>query len=255
MRYYTVADPHANFHATEQALRAAGFFADCGNKRLVVLGDVLDRGEETDDIVSFLLRVQEQGELVYVRGNHEDLFMQALHLLSIDRADDVYYSTHYTNGTWHTLCALAKMRENNVFRYPLMAANCILRSTFVTDLLPHTVDYLETKHHIFVHGWLPVRVYGNAPKQVYARHKNWRKAPPDDWKKARWLNGIDMACRYRLTEEKTVVCGHIAASYGHEKYAKPKRKNDFSPFVAKGIVALDATSCVSDTVNCMVFEE
>ncbi len=255
MRYYTIADPHANFHATEQALRESGFFTDGGDKRLVVLGDVLDRGDETDEMVAFLLREQEKGELIFIRGNHEDLFLQALHLLSVDRADDVCYSTHYTNGTWHTLCALAKMREDNVFRYPLMAADCILRAPFVTDLLPNTVDYLETANHIFVHGWVPVRVYGDAPKQVYERHKNWREASTDDWKKARWLNGIDMACRHHLTEEKTVVCGHISASYGHEKYAKPKRKNDFSPFTAPGIVALDATSCASDTVNCMVLEE
>lgn len=54
MALFTVSDIHGYFTPLEKALRKNGFFKDKNNK-LLVLGDVLDRGQETQKVVDFLL--------------------------------------------------------------------------------------------------------------------------------------------------------------------------------------------------------
>ena len=57
MKYYVVADPHGFYLYLRQALEEAGFFEDNEPHKLIVCGDVLDRGEESAEIVDFLLEL------------------------------------------------------------------------------------------------------------------------------------------------------------------------------------------------------
>ena len=63
------------------------------------------------------------------------------------------------------------------------------------------------------------------------------------------------AVRY-VTADKTVVCGHRTASYGHFKYERKGSEfgedADFSPYYADGIIAIDACTAVSGKMNCIV---
>jgi hypothetical protein len=59
--------------------------------------------------------------------------------------------------------------------------------------------------------------------------------------------------------DKTVVCGHWHASYGHAiiegRCNEFGEGADFSPFFGDGIIAIDACTKVSGKVNCLVLED
>lgn len=53
-----------------------------GGDRLVFLGDYVDRGPDSEGVVSYLLELQENAryEFVFLKGNHEDMFLSYLGL-------------------------------------------------------------------------------------------------------------------------------------------------------------------------------
>ncbi len=262
MKYYVTTDPHAHYTPLAGALRAAGYFEDAGEKRLLVCGDLLDRGKEPLAVVDFLMAELAAHRLTIIRGNHEDLLEDALESIADGYVMDVSScsSHHVTNGTWQTLLALSGMNEDDALRYPKRLVNLVRQSPFYRELLPCGVDFYETEHHIFTHGWIPTRTEGYRP---YVRHHydpDWRHAPSDLWRQARWLNGMAMACKHRILEPgKCIVCGHYATAHGHALYGHGGSENgvgaDYSPFSAEGILALDACTVVSGQVNCWIVED
>ena len=59
--------------------------------------------------------------------------------------------------------------------------------------------------------------------------------------------------------EKTILCGHWHASYGHFKFEHKGSEfgpdADFSPFYGNRIIALDACTGLSRRVNVIVLED
>ena len=114
-------------------------------------------------------------------------------------------------------------------------------------------DYYETANYVFVHGWVP----GFFNKLGYNYFSDWRESSPQEWNAARWFNG--MACISATLEDKTIVCGHWHASYGHSRIEERGSEfgpdADFSPYIAPGIMAIDACTAQSGFVNCIVLED
>ena len=69
MKLFVISDPHGFYGYTMKALTKAGFFEalekneDC---KLVVCGDLLDRGNEVEALVSFMLDLEKKGKLIYI---------------------------------------------------------------------------------------------------------------------------------------------------------------------------------------------
>ena len=72
--------------------------------------------------------------------------------------------------------------------------------------------------------------------------------------------------------EKTVICGHRSASYGHDEFEKPVptgkgkvtrsagskgnvEESHFRPFYGDGLIAIDACTVLSGVTNCIVIED
>ena len=75
MKYYVVSDIHGFFTIIQSALDDAGFFADTKPHKLVILGDLFDGGSEAKALQSFLLGLMDRGEVILIKGNHEDQFV------------------------------------------------------------------------------------------------------------------------------------------------------------------------------------
>ena len=116
-----------------------------------------------------------------------------------------------------------------------------------------TLNYFETEHYVFVHGWIPC-IYG---RSGYSYYSNWREASEGEWRSARWYNGMDVV--RTCMEDKTIVCGHWHTSYGHAKYegkgSEFEADADFSPYYASGIIALDSCTAFSRKVNVITIED
>lgn len=263
MSLYVVSDVHSYCTKLKRTLDNMGFFLSEENK-LVLCGDAFDRGEEALEMMDFLVELLENGQLIYIRGNHEDIMGQMLEdiqngisLYTIALGMNRYYSE---NGTWDTALQLTGMSGSEVIEQRDLFLNKIRQTPFYTKLLPATVDYYEIDDYIFTHGFIPVTVSGGYGANVkYTYDPDWRNAPKEKWDKARWLNGMQVACKHHVKEEgKTIVVGHYNTSWGHHSISRicPEwgREANFLPFrnEENGIIAIDACTAYSGRINCII---
>ena len=109
MKYYAVADVHGFTTCLRQALEQAGFYEDTEPHKLIMCGDLLDRGTEANQLIEFMIELNQRGELIYILGNHEDLLTKAVHQVVRGGIYEVAspMSHHCLNGTWDTLLQIS----------------------------------------------------------------------------------------------------------------------------------------------------
>ena len=261
MRIYVVADVHGFYSELIKALKEKGWFEDNGPKLLVVCGDMMDRGREALKMQAFMMELLEKGQLVFVRGNHEDLMLAMLEDILDDFAPFAdYRSYHIRNGTLDTAAQLSMFTFPEFIKHHRDFVFKTRQSDFVKKLIPASVNYFETKNYIFVHGWIPCnreRIYG---LNQYTFKPDWRRATDNEWANARWINGMEAGVLSDVIEDgKTIVCGHWHTSYGHSKIHKKCTEFGpdaiFDPFNDKGIMAMDTCTAHTGRVNCVVIED
>lgn len=191
---------------------------------------------------SFLLELLEKDELILIRGNHEDLFVD---LVNKDRGRPLRH--HVSNGTFDTAIQLTGFSLGDALERNLFFAAVARETLYYRKIIPAAVDYFETGHYVFVHVWIPCI----QTEEGYAYDPDWREADAEDWRRARWYNGMEAALSCR--EEKTILCGHWHCSYGHARIEKAGPEYgpgaDYSPYCAPGIIALDACTALSGMIN------
>ena len=102
MKYFVVADVHGFYTKMNKALKAAGFDKSNPEHIFVSLGDAMDRGEQPEQVLQFMLSLPEDRRIL-IRGNHEDLMEDA-----INRR--YFYDYDLTNGTQRTAFLLTGKR-------------------------------------------------------------------------------------------------------------------------------------------------
>ena len=255
MKYYVVSDVHGYLTELKTALKEQGFFDDTDPHKLIVCGDMLDRGHEAKEMQEFMYELLKKDELIFIRGNHEDLLVDMIENFDRHQRTIGYgYSHHVSNGTFDTALQLSNMERYDVFQKKEEFLLKVRDSIFYKYLLPASIDYFETDKYIFVHGWIPC-------KNGIEYNQDWRNATKGLWESARWLNGMKCAELYDIVEkDKTIVCGHFHTSYGHCEISGKCSSEweddaDFSPFYGKNIIAIDACTAYTDMVNCIVIED
>ena len=249
MKYFIVADVHGFYNLMKSALDAAGFDRDNPEHIFVSLGDAFDRGEQSREVLEFMLGLPRDRRIL-IRGNHEDLMEDAI-------ARRYFLSYDISNGTAHTACqltgkvtgcdALEEMRHYSLYNEYI--ANC--------------VDYYETSRAVFVHGWIPHYVEHKGFTNQYKRHDywvDWRNADQSNWKAARWDNGMECWGDGVREPNKTIFCGHWHTSWARAYMDKTctewsRNPDDFKPWQRAGIVALDGCIAWSGVFNCYVWED
>lgn len=263
MRYYVISDTHGYYDETVKALGDAGYFFDTSPKKLILCGDMMDRGSQAMSMQAFMRKELSEGRLVFIRGNHEDLMMDFIKNYE-DELWEIFFqrSIHCSNGTFDTALQLAEMPEGEAFRRRKAFLYKVQESSFVKILIPSSANYYETKNYIFVHGFIPVeKISGKTRKKTkYEYDADWRRAGDAAWKVARWMNGMELVHDHKITiPEKTIVCGHWNASFGHSKYEKSGSQFGgdaiHSPYSERGLLAVDGCTALSGTVNCVVIED
>ena len=257
MRYYVTADVHGFFSELKAALNNAGFFEDKEPHKLIVCGDLFDRGNEAVQLQKFILDLMERDEVILIRGNHEDLAEQ---LLNRWHTKSYLDSHHNSNGTVSTVCQLTESTILDVFDYPDRVGRDFLKSPYIQTIIPAMMDYFETEHYIFTHGWIPcTQVKLSRVQTDYIYIEEWRQADEYAWNRARWINGMEAAHSGVIEPGKTIVCGHWHTSYGHCCYegdgGEFENNPNFNPYYGEGIIALDGCTSWSGIVNCIVIED
>lgn len=264
-----MSDVHGFYTETIQALKDHGFFTDTEPHKLIVCGDMMDRGAEAVQMQEFMYDLLQKDQLIFVRGNHEDLMVEMVKNFGLHFPSILYGKSHHvSNGTFDTAIQLSGVSYPDFIREWEKPIENVRNSIFFKDLIPASINYFETKNYIFVHGWIPCantnpfysEFYGGTFGRGSEYNPNWRKAKTADWEDARWLNGMKMAEHYKITEPgKTIVCGHFHTSWGHYYFGKSPEEigpdADFSPFYGHGVIAIDGCTAYSGMVNCIVLDD
>ena len=240
-KYFVVADVHGFYNEMTFALLMRGFDQSDPDHVFVSLGDLLDRGPAPASCLSFVNALPADRKIL-IRGNHEDLLEDCL-------AREEFYAHDVHNGTMDTVLALAGPNGYDLFQRDADGFFAAVRDNpLLRKYLAETRDYAEIGKNVLVHGWIPDR--GTAPDGD-PLHGNW--------KEARWYNGMEKWQEGERLEGRTVLCGHWHTSWGHalieQRGSEFGEDADFSPFVAPGIVALDACTVLSHKVNCLVLRD
>ena len=240
MKYFVSSDIHGFFDEWQKALKDKGFDIDNPEHKIIICGDLFDRGSRPKEIIDFVLKNKDK--VILIRGNHEDLMEQMIERNSSDYGD-------LCNGTAQTIVDLYP--EWQISEFDL---NKIAKETRLQEVLDMCVDYYETKHYIFVHGWIPII------ENCYLYDSDWRTARKERWGKARWANPVEMY-RYEIYEpNKTIVCGHWHCSalwheQNSDEYEEFGDKANFEPFKTENMIAIDACTTYSHKVNVVVLED
>ncbi len=257
MKYYVTADIHSFFTPFKAALTEAGFFADKEPHKLIVCGELFDRGKEPFELQDFILDLMEKDQVILIKGNHEDM---VLDLIKDWKREEYLQPYCISNGTTGTVMQLTKSALDDLDFHSDMVYEKLLATPYIQKIIPAMLNYFETEHYIFVHGWIPCSsartIYG---KKYFSYNKEWRNADTESWDEARWINGMEAAYHDIIEKDKTIVCGHYHTSFGHFYYENEGEEfgndSNFNPYYAKGIIAIDACTAYSGKVNCIVIED
>ena len=150
MRYYVIADVHGFYTPMMNALKSAGYFDDPLPHKLIILGDLFDRGREALAMQSFIVDLLARDAVILIRGNHEDMFED---LATIDAGQPL--SHHISNGTYDTALQLTDFDRGLAPIRHYDFAEAAQRTAFFTRIIPAMLNYYETTNYVFVHGWIP----------------------------------------------------------------------------------------------------
>lgn len=249
-RYFCSSDIHSYYDIWMIVLNKLGFDLSNKNHIVVLCGDLFDRGPQSVECYNFVKKLHAEGRLIYIRGNHEDLLFDCVAGLEGKKS---LGSHHISNGTIKTIAHFLNCSEYDVLC-------CVYENQqlqeFKDDVLQFIndtcVDYFELGDKVFVHGWVPTTEDENCCEII---SENWRDG---DWSHARWECGFDAWRRKLVPADKTVVCGHWHTSYGWSDfrgYSEWGPDACFDVFIDKGIIALDACTAYTKSVNVLVLDE
>ena len=261
MKYFVVADVHGFYDEMKAALDAAGFDETNPNHTLVSCGDAIDRGPRPNEVIKYFVNLPRK---ILIRGNHEDLMADLLASPYGPQPND------YSNGTWGSVVELASKHHKvnhgtkisktlaTYMEWDEVRKYARAEKTYrqYESLL---VNYFETEHYIFVHGWIPSYskrdLNGGKWFTRYQYMDNWRNAGPIEWDRARWSSGIDCTVQEIFESGKRIVCGHWHAAAWHTVYEGAKPFTDHSIYQNENVVALDTCTAISKKVNVFVMED
>ena len=232
-KLFVISDVHGHYTLLKEALDRVGFDKDNENHLLVGCGDYFDRGRENLEVLKFLERLKHK---VLLRGNHEDLL---LNLFQNGR----FLPHNHINGTMTTLESFFGKYTIDPVDNTIDFSGKTSMVNWVCEFIEDTVNYFETEHYVFVHGWLPRNATSPEDRQ---------KATDDDWKEARWTQWIKAYQGHRPLQDKTVVCGHVPTFLATKFGVRP---NQADIFYGNGLIAIDAGTFDSKQVNVLVLED
>jgi len=172
-RTLAIGDIHGCDVALETLLRALAIAAD---DTVIVLGDAVDRGPRTKDVVDRLLQLAGECRLTFIRGNHEEMLLDA-------QTDESVVEAWLRYGGSATLASYGGDPENIPVEH--------------LEFFRSAVNFVESERNIFLHA-------------------NLERGIPLDRQSAEWLRWTHLTGFEIPHESgKRIVCGHTPQKSGY----------------------------------------
>ncbi|WP_353049450.1 metallophosphoesterase family protein [Paenibacillus sp. ISL-20] len=200
------------------------------NDKLILLGDYVDRGMKSRQVIEQVKVLHEQCGVVVLKGNHDDMMVSAL-----VNNDDSFDAHWLSNGGYQTIesyCGFDFFEEQFDWDTYKKAKQ------FIVDHFSEHIEFLknlplyhETDSHIFVHAG------------INPFYEDWKKQPADDfvWIRDIFINNITGI-------DKTVIFGHTPCVHLHSS-----ADIWFSPLEDK--IGIDGACTYGKQLNCLVISE
>ena len=239
-KLFVVSDIHGHCTLLKKALADAGFDENNETHLLICCGDLFDRGPENRQVYEYIRQIKHK---ILIMGNHDERLRS---ILTNGRAE--YYELKSgTDGTMEEFFGRGFMDNCG---WLLLGPEGKLFARELLDFFATMVDYFETKHYVFTHGWLPLNREGYPT--VIA--ENWRTADEAAWHRARISEWLYHYHTPAMLPDKTIVCGHRPTIFAtvFDPHRDPK---DASIFYGERMIAIDGATYTSKQVNVLVLEE
>lgn len=239
-KFFVCSDIHSFYTPLKKALDEKGFDPNNEDHWLVVCGDCFDRGDESEEVLHFLMSLERK---ILVKGNHDILLEECC-------MREFPYSYDTSNGTRRTIQDLGGACYGRPFD-----ECCQITWNKLARYRELLVNYFETQNYIFVHSWIPI-ISQNGGHYQY--NYGWRVATDDRWEKAMWGNPFDMHMLDLNQTGKTIVFGHWHVSAGHKILGHCSDEFDdaiWEPCYAEGIIGIDRCTAYTGKVNVIVLED
>lgn len=253
-KFFVVSDIHSCYTPLKKALDEKGFNPNNTDHWLVVCGDAFDRGDESYELLQFLMQLERK---ILIRGNHDDLLEECCMREWAEWHDA-------SNGTQKTINDIGGAGYGRPFD-----ECCQITLNKTAGYRSLLRNYFETQNYIFVHGWIPCEVYYHGEgkdrpwyqdKKTYEYKPDWRECNDVEWESARWTNGIKRAYEGIIEPGKTIVCGHWHCSFGYtlDSDGEVEEFGEYScwePWYHKGCIAIDRCTAHTGEVNVLVLDD
>jgi serine/threonine protein phosphatase 1 len=138
-KIFAIGDVHGCLEKLKELMSKINI--DSRNDTLVFIGDYIDRGRFSREVIDYILQLQgKYKNLVCLLGNHESMFLR--YLDGVD--EDMYLVNGGINSIHSYKISLSDDVERRKSKIPAD------HQSFLKSLLP----YYETKNYIFVHAGL-----------------------------------------------------------------------------------------------------
>jgi serine/threonine protein phosphatase 1 len=200
MTTFLVSDIHGQYQAFLKALEQAAFSPQDGD-RLYVLGDMVDRGPQSKEVLLFLYRLQRQypGQLVVLKGNHEQMFADWLQ----DKQDGGSFLLNGGDATIRSFLGNLPLRRDFLGGTPSAAAQESARQA-IRSQYPFLLPYL---HSLPLYREEPANDRTGAPHVIFV-HAGMRPDLPQSQQTQTDLLWIREDFYQHYQGETLVVFGH-----------------------------------------------
>ncbi|WAA10970.1 metallophosphoesterase family protein [Fervidibacillus albus] len=190
LRTLVISDIHGCFDEWMELLDLVNY--TIGQDRLILLGDYVDRGPKSKEVIDHVMELAKEEEVIVLKGNHDERFVSL-----IETGNPRVREMFFKYGGFETLKSYIPDFSMEQFE----EAVDFIRNEFHhhIEFLNRTKLYFEDERFIYVHA-------GLNPK-----FKNWKEQPEKDFYTIRepFLNGS-------MNTEKRIVFGHTATPLIHE---------------------------------------
>jgi len=234
-KYFIISDIHGFFDEMIRALNESGYDSDNIKHHLIVIGDLFDRGNQSNKVLEYLYKLNVSKKATIILGNHDNFLIEFL--------DKKYLKVLFNikhNGTAKTITSLSGIEYSNEIELEEFRKVIIKKFPYLKSWLNTLPLYYEIGKYIFVHGGID----GN--------NLDWRKAPPREfyWTRQKELCAV---------KDKIMVVGHTRAAslrYPGANYKKLFSSNPevFGILYEDNKIFIDSFVEISNFINVLVLE-
>lgn len=195
-RILVISDIHGCFHEFKELLSLAKY--DSSVDQLILLGDYMDRGKNSKEVIYFVKELVEKHGAVAIKGNHDQMFCNWL-------ADPIGEKERYfRNGAFETIQSFLDESCNHPAEedstYQEWAQKIEETHKEIVSFIENLPYFYETDDFIFVHAG------------INPEHDDWKKTSNHE---LIWIRDPFLQVNHSFS--RTIIHGHTPAIYLHEK--------------------------------------